>query len=179
MYFPPILGAPVHEPAEFLSSLDKGSKNVITCSLCSTLVSEIYEYLENNTVTDEQIVDYVVNICTKLNVYSNPDQVCGGMTSIALVRKLWQSNTFLTLLNVIILLLLKPTVRYIYSTGVVNPGNICGMFLQGERCELSNPEELEWVLDINSENKPSVSQPNQPPVSFPLTISLSSFFVIT
>lgn len=42
--------------------------------------------LENGTVTDDQIINYIINTCARLNIFTNPDQVCGGIATIALVR---------------------------------------------------------------------------------------------
>jgi hypothetical protein len=69
-------------------STEDEDKNIFTCNLCEDFVNDIYELLRNGTVTDEQIVDYIVGICIRLDIFANPDQVCGGMARIALV---WSS----------------------------------------------------------------------------------------
>lgn len=58
----------------------------------------------------------------------------------------------------------QPTIKYIFSTGVVIPGNICGMLLQGQNCGLSDPEPLEWAIAPGSNPKPPVNAPSLPPV---------------
>jgi hypothetical protein len=69
-------------------------KNVVTCNLCATIVEDVVIMLENGTVTDDQIINYIINTCARLNIFSNPDQVCGGMAAIALVRN--KLNQFLS-----------------------------------------------------------------------------------
>ncbi len=68
-----------------MSPLPEEERNVVTCTLCTTIVNDIGALLENGTVTDEQIIDYIINTCVTLNIFANPDQVCGGMAAIALV----------------------------------------------------------------------------------------------
>lgn len=48
-------------------------------------MTDIYQLLRNESVTDEQIIDYVVNLCIRLDIFANPDQVCGGTALILLV----------------------------------------------------------------------------------------------
>ncbi|KAK4010699.1 sphingomyelin phosphodiesterase [Daphnia magna] len=129
------------DDAEFYT---EDGKNVVTCALCATVVEDVMILLQNGTVTDQQIIDYIIDTCAKLNVFTNPDQVCGGLTAIAL-----------------------PTIRYIFSTGVVIPGNICGMLLQGQECGLSDPEPLEWAIAPSSNPKPPFNEPSQPPPDSP------------
>ncbi|XP_046645796.1 sphingomyelin phosphodiesterase-like [Daphnia pulicaria] len=139
-------GAPAPELAiEFGDDvITEDGKNVVTCTLCATIVEDVVIMLENGTVTDDQIINYIIDTCARLNIFSNPDQVCGGMAAIAL-----------------------PTIKYIFSTGVVIPGNICGMLLQGQVCGLSDPEPLEWTIAPSSNVKPPVNQPSQPPTGSP------------
>ncbi len=80
-----LIGAPAPETTKLSPSAEDEDKNVFTCNLCENFVNDIYELLRNGTVTDEQIVDYIVGICTRLDIFANPDQVCGGMARIALV----------------------------------------------------------------------------------------------
>lgn len=82
------IGAPAPETTKSSPSTEDEDKNIFTCNLCEDFVNDIYELLRNGTVTDEQIVDYIVGICIRLDIFANPDQVCGGMARIALV---WSS----------------------------------------------------------------------------------------
>ena len=89
MYPFSFLGAPALAEAELAAEeisnkLDE-EKNVVTCTLCTTVVNDVVQMLENGTYTDQQIVDYIINVCVNLNIFANPDQVCGGMAAIALV----------------------------------------------------------------------------------------------
>ncbi len=43
------------------------------------------QLVENGTVTDEQLIDYATNVCATLNVFNNPDVVCGGIAELILV----------------------------------------------------------------------------------------------
>lgn len=82
-------GAPAPEvSAEFDDAelYTEDGKNVVTCTLCATVVEDVIILLENGTVTDEQIVNYIINTCAALNIFTNPDLVCGGVASTALVR---------------------------------------------------------------------------------------------
>ncbi|XP_046446656.1 sphingomyelin phosphodiesterase-like [Daphnia pulex] len=137
-------GAPAPETTKLSPSTEDEDKNIFTCNLCEDFVNDIYELLRNGTVTDEQIVDYIVGICIRLDIFANPDQVCGGMARIAL-----------------------PTIKYIDSTDVVNVGNVCGMLLQDQNCQFSDVQQLEWTIDLNAETKPPVNQPSQPPAGSP------------
>jgi hypothetical protein len=85
LFFP---GAPAPELAiEFGDDvITEDGKNVVTCTLCATIVEDVVIMLENGTVTDDQIINYIIDTCARLNIFSNPDQVCGGMAAIALVR---------------------------------------------------------------------------------------------
>ena len=80
-----MIGAPAPETGQLSSSIENEDKNIFTCNLCESFVNDIYDLLRNGTVTDEQIVDYIVNICIRLDIFANPDQVCVGMARIALV----------------------------------------------------------------------------------------------
>lgn len=80
-------GAPAPETTKFLATpSDEENKNVLTCSLCENFVNDIYELLRNETITDEQIIQYVVDVCVTLDIFANPEQVCGGTALILLVR---------------------------------------------------------------------------------------------
>ncbi|KAI9559024.1 hypothetical protein GHT06_015813 [Daphnia sinensis] len=140
-------GAPAPALPEELDDAElytEEGKNVVTCALCATVVEDVMILLQNGTVTDQQIIDYIINTCITLNIFSNPDLVCGGVASTAL-----------------------PTIKYIFDTGVVIPGNICGMLLQGQDCALSDPEPLEWVIAPSANPKPPVNAPSQPPPDSP------------
>ncbi|KZS08591.1 Acid sphingomyelinase phosphodiesterase 3a-like protein [Daphnia magna] len=138
-------GAPAPEKTKVLPTPpDDTERNVLTCSLCEEFVTDIYQLLRNESVTDEQIIDYVVNLCIRLDIFANPDQVCGGTA-----------------------LILLPTLKYIDSSNTVTLGNVCGMLIQDQNCGLSNPEQLEWTIDINVDTKPPVNQLSPPPEGSP------------
>lgn len=89
----PYPGAPA-PGIDGLEELSAGlDKNVVTCSLCRTVVNDVVQLLQNNNATDDDIVNYIINTCARLNVFSHPDEVCGGMARIALVLHLIQICT--------------------------------------------------------------------------------------
>lgn len=64
---------------------NEDEKGVVTCAFCTQIVNELVQLVENGTVTDEQLIDYAINVCASLNIFSNPDVVCGGIAEIILV----------------------------------------------------------------------------------------------
>lgn len=96
-------GAPAPEPLEVpTESFINDDRNVLTCGLCNTIVEDVVILLENGTTSDQQIIDYIIDTCVRLNIFANPDQVCGGMAAIALVSIDLILNCFITTLAVLL-----------------------------------------------------------------------------
>ena len=61
---------------------DRINKNILTCALCNTLITDLFQAFENGT-SNEVIAQSIADRCESLVVLNA--EVCGGFATLALV----------------------------------------------------------------------------------------------
>ncbi|KZS07062.1 Uncharacterized protein APZ42_029601 [Daphnia magna] len=107
-----------------------------TCSLCNLAVSGVFQNFDIG-LTNEDIVDNIALTCISLNLYD--EEICRGVATAAI-----------------------PTIRYIHSNSLVDPGNICGILMQEANCTFSDRDKLEWSIAPSLIPKPEIVQLDSP-----------------
>jgi hypothetical protein len=77
------IGAPF-QPDELSIQIlpDRLNKNILTCALCNTLITDLFQLFENGT-SNEVIAQSIADRCESLVVLNA--EVCGGFATLALV----------------------------------------------------------------------------------------------
>lgn len=110
-----------------------------TCSLCNLAVRGVFQSFDIG-LTNEDIVDNIALTCISLNLYD--EEICRGVATAAI-----------------------PTIRYIHSNSLVDPGNICGILMQEANCTFSDRDKLEWSIAPSLIPKPEIVQLDSPSVN--------------
>ena len=133
-----VLGELLRLPHTLAIGSTTGRKNVTICTACKILVKGVFKAVDAGK-SDDQISNEIGQLCNTVKLYSS--KVCSGVASIAM-----------------------PTIRYIYQSGKVIRGNICGMVLQDENCPIKNVDSLEWTVEPSKVTKPLFTPFIAPPV---------------
>ena len=142
----------------------KEKKSGLSCALCNLIVRGLFQSFQQG-LSDDEIVENIVTTCSKLALYS--PKVCRGTASAAMVFIDNFCFCDVVIPKFALATDFQPTLRYILNSTTVEPGNVCGIVLQSNKCAFSKPDQLEWTIKPSSISKPvksPVATLSQPPV---------------